>query len=272
MRKLGLAVAAVLAIMLSGCGIFSFNISLKDGNETQVDESSDNSRQDEAVNSVNIRENETETIGEEAGTQGSDSTSVKTQQEFTNLEIEISEGTLYIRSGDKFSLTCHDGDEADYEISGGTLYFSNNRNQETVLVLPEDESYEMFSIVVKNGHIYSETLLSVDSINLELNHGDADLEEVYVLNDSNISVNGGKISLYGNPGASVTADCQKGELGMAVTFDQSDYSYSINVNGGNVSLAGKNYNGRSNVYTIDNDGERFMDLNCTHGDISIGFK
>lgn len=140
-----------------------------------------------------------------------------------------------------------------------------------VLVLPETDSYETLDLNVKNGHAYMEGTVTVDSLKLRVSQGEAGLEGLTVLEDSDIQVDGGSLSLCGDPGKSVTADCKQGHLGMSVPFEEEDCNYEVKVSGGKIHLGSHNYEGKSASHTLDNNSDRLMKLSCSHGEPSVEF-
>lgn len=260
MKKIDLIIlTAALAMFLFGCQ-----------NSSALSESQSDS--------VVQTEMETEAVEMEAETDITESevsevqTGVISEMEvFTNLEIEVSEGTIYIRSGESFSLTSQNGNSMDYEISGSTLYIQTGHKKEAVLVLPENVSYDTLKLTVKNGHAYMEDSVTFGSLILQVSQGEASLENISVLEESAIQVDEGSVSVHGNPGMTVTADCRQGNLNLAVPFEDADCNYEITLSGGNIQLGSRNYNGKSASHTIDNNGERTMELSCTHGNLSVEF-
>ncbi len=191
-------------------------------------------------------------------------------QAFTSLEIEITAGSLYIRSGAAFSLTHHDGKALDYRISDGTLYFKNSRSGDVVLVLPH-ESYEALHLKVKNGHAYVESALTFGTFSLEVEQGEAKLEKISVSEGSSIVINGGAAFLSGDLGSSVTASCQRGQLSLQVPFELTDCNLELDWAYGNIRLNGVSYHGRADSLTLNNGGARQVKLSCVQGDISMVF-
>lgn len=199
------------------------------------------------------------------------STVSQTEQKFTDINIEVSEGTLYIRSGNSFSLTYHDGKTLDYEITDGTLYISNSRTGDTVLTLPESESYKTLSINVGNGHLYGECPLNIENLNLDAGQGEATLKLLSVSDSSSIKVNKGSAFLSGDLGYTAVAEAQTGKISLEVPFKQTDCNYEINLSYGNITLGTESYHGKSDFKTIDNGAERSIKLTCAYGDISVEF-
>lgn len=190
---------------------------------------------------------------------------------FTSLDLEIKKGSLYIRSGDEFSLTRHGEEVKDYEISGGTLYFENDDPGDTMLTLPEDSAYEMLRLSVGEGHIYGETGLTVNTLELESSRGETTLEGISVSESSTVQIEQGTAFLSGDLGKSASVSCREGHLNLELSFAEKECSYEISLSEGNLRLGGKNYKGRSVSKTVDNGADRSLELNCSRGDLSVEF-
>ena len=193
------------------------------------------------------------------------------EQAFTSLDLEIKTGTLYIRAGDDFSLTRHDGGDVDYEIRDGTLIFQNDHTGDTVLTLPEKETYETLRLTVGEGHVYGESALAAQSLEVDMHRGEAALEALTVSDSSTVQVEQGAVFLSGDLGTSVTAECREGHLQLEVPFGKSEYNYELSVSQGDLSLGGEGYHGRSASKSIDNGSDRSMELICSRGELSVGF-
>lgn len=247
--------AAVLLLVFSGCGQNQRSPEISEGGMPQEDNSI-SSQQEEETTSLN----DSSALDNYEG------------QDFTNLELEIAEGTLYVRSGDSFSLTLRGKDVTDYEISDSTLYFKNSHAGDVVLVLPKEESYETFRLTVTGGHVYTEDSLEVQALELEMRQGEAKLETISVASNSNISVEQGSAFLSGNLGPSINASCREGHLSLEVSSQQTDFNYEISLSEGELRLGKENYHGKSDNRTIDNGAESSMQLSCSRGDISVEFE
>lgn len=193
------------------------------------------------------------------------------EQAFTSMELEIEKGTLYIRSGDMFSLTRHGGDAVPYEIDEGTLYFENSDTEDTVLTLPEGSTYETMLLTVGEGHVYGEAPLTLTTLKVESRRGETSLKDVSVSENSVFQVRQGSVFVSGDLGGTVTVSCQEGHLSLEVPFAQSDSNYEIDLSEGDLQLGGKSYHGRAVSQTVDNGAERSMQLTCSRGEISVEF-
>lgn len=244
MKRTGFVFVIMLAGLISGC------------NNNTISE------QTQAQNTAAV---ETQTAALTEATAQSEGTM------FSDLDIEVSEGTIRVRSGEEFSLTRRDGKAMDYELSDGVLHVRAGRSDEILLVLPETDSYETMELLVKNGHAYVEDSVTVDSLVLQVTQGEASLDGISVLTDCSLRVDSGSASLYGDMGVSVTADCRQGHLALSMPVKETDYNYEIELSGGSVSLGSHHYDGKSASRTVDNGGARSMKLSCTHGNLSVQF-
>lgn len=280
-RFIFIAVSAMLIVSLVGCTENKdyFEMSVQSNNNSQFNESSVFSAKETDGKTTVQNEESSQTEGDLLITQ-SEEQDIKhetsqpqnqAEQEFININAEISKGTVRICSGDSFSVECNNGSDADYQITDNTLYLKNNSAKEVKLTLPE-ERYEDLTLTAKNGHIYVESSLNVKALSLDMEKGDANLDNIFVSDSSSIIVEEGTASLCGDLGIVVTASCKNGQLNLKLPFDQSDSSYELELYEGDISLGQKHYHGKNESQTIDNDGNRLIKLSSSHGDISVEFE
>lgn len=281
MKKLILTMsAAALMLTLTGCNENS-SVRLPLASEAESSPSSQLKETDNTEEQSSTKEQEStakQNSAEESEraeeTNSTESSSVQdnsAKQYFTSLNLEISKGTLYIRSGNSFSLTRRDGAAVDYEISDNTLYFKNSYAGDVVLTLPENDNYETLLLIAEDGHVYGESLLTAQTLDLKVAQGEVKLESVSVAGNSFIEVAHGSAFLSGNLGSSATVNCQGGHLSLEVPFAQNNYNYEIELSNGNIRLGNEQYHGRSYSHTVDNKAEHSLKLTCAQGDISVEF-
>lgn len=191
---------------------------------------------------------------------------------FTSMELNIDRGTLYIRAGDSFSLTRRDGHPMDYEITDQVLHLDQKLEGEAVLMLPEDTSFAALHLTAGEGHVFAESPLSLETLELTVSRGEVTLSQVSVTDSSAIQVSQGSAFLSGSLGASVTAASKEGNLNMELSDAQEDYDYEIELSTGNIHLGELDFRGRSASRTIDNDAGQSMALHCSRGNLSVEFK
>lgn len=193
------------------------------------------------------------------------------QQAFTSMALNLSKGTLYIRTGEAFSLTRHDGTAVSYEIVDDTLSFDSSHTDEVVLTLPEGGSYKELRLTVGDGHVYGEGQLTLETLAVTVSRGEATLDALSVSDESTVSVDQGHALLTGDLGSSITASCKEGQLSLSLSRAREDYNYALELSDGNVQLGADHYYRDSDTLDIDNSADRSASLHCSRGSISIGF-
>ncbi|MCD8221140.1 MAG: DUF4097 family beta strand repeat-containing protein [Clostridiales bacterium] len=192
-------------------------------------------------------------------------------QVFRHIQIELRTGTVEVISGDKFSLTQENGEEADYSISDDTLHISTRNAHKLVLTLPDGNVYDTVSFSIDKGHIISHLPFCIKDLNLDLSDGEANLEQLSVSDTCNIYIRQGSAFLSGTFAGTVDAECREGHLQIKSSESQSDYNYTLTTSNGNIRVGDKGYHGIASQL-IDNGSDYSMTLSCVHGDISVEFQ
>lgn len=195
----------------------------------------------------------------------------QTEPLFDALEIDIEKGDLEICSGDSFSYVRKDGGEADYEITDGVLLIDQRQDHKTVLTLPEGLTYTSVRLTAGEGHVYAESALSLQTLELYVKRGEVTLSGISVTDSSVLEVSQGSVFLSGDPGKSVTVSSKEGQLSMEASCAQDDYNFEVELSMGHIHLGSEDYQGLSFSKSIDNGAERSMEVNCTRGDLSVKF-
>ncbi|MCD8075391.1 MAG: hypothetical protein LUF27_10255 [Lachnospiraceae bacterium] len=221
----------------------------------------------------------TDSVSQDAGTT-SDETVRNTEaatdngqnnQEFTNIEIELTTGTIKIYSGGAFSLTYDGGKAAEYSITDSTLYIPVQNAGELILTLPDEYTFDTVIVSVDQGHLYVEGSFYIKDLNLDLGEGEATLEKVFVSESSVINVKRGSAFLYGTLAKTVEAQCREGKIQIQGDGQQTDYNYNLELSDADVQIEDENYHGTLQK-TIDNGAEDTINLSCTKGEISVVFE
>lgn len=209
--------------------------------------------------------------GETQDEPSSEEPETQTEQLFDAMEIDVERGSLDICTGDSFSYVRKDGGEADYEIAGGVLRIEQSQDHKTVLTLPEGESYTSLRLTAGEGHVYAESALQLQTLELNVTRGEATVSGVCVADSSSIAVGQGSAFLSGDPGKSVAVNSREGHVSMEVSCAQDDYNFEIELSTGNIHLGAEDYHGLSFSKSVDNGAERSMELSCSRGDLSVDF-
>lgn len=274
MKKLVFLALAV--VMLTGCGNRNTNNNndRTDDNASVITQEADNTGDSQTGNGGEQEpsaQNAAEDPSRDTEDGNRDFSQSETVQAFTDIELELSKCTLYIRSGDAFDISGGTGSSPDYEIKNDTLYLDNNGAKELVLELPENEIYGNLRISLNDGHLYGETALNAETLELSVKHGDAALNKITVSGSSVIDSEEGSVYLCGDLGSTLTANCNQGHFELAVPYEQEDGNYELDLYEGDIRLGNKNYHGKSQHETINNGGSHTVILNADRGDISMSF-
>lgn len=251
-----LFVAVMLLAVLMGCAQTVSEASAQNDSDVDIQNTPDAS--------VQLPKEEESAVVEQ-------SVSETSEQSFDALELVVDKGSLYVRTGDSFSYTTHNGKEGDYTINGSTLYIHQQQSEETVLTLPEDQTCISLQLTVKEGHVYTECALSLQTLELNIAQGEATLGDIFVTDSSSVEIRHGSVFLSGDLGTSVTVDSREGDIRLETSAAQNDYNFEVELSEGKLHLGTEDFTGRSVSRSIDNSADRSMTLSCSRGDMSIEF-
>ncbi|MCD7918836.1 MAG: DUF4097 family beta strand repeat-containing protein [Clostridiales bacterium] len=216
-----------------------------------------------------------ETTDSEETTQSTEAAETDEQenpdQEFVNIEIELTTGTIKIYSGDAFSLTYDGGKTAEYSVTDSTLYVPDQNAGELTLILPSGYVFDTVTISVDQGHLYAEGRLSAKKLSLDLGEGEATLEDLSVSESCTVNVKRGSAFLSGTLAGTVEAQCNEGQIQIRPSGQQTDFNYDLELSDASVQIEDENYHGTLEK-TVDNSAEDTINLSCTKGEISVEFE
>lgn len=162
--------------------------------------------------------------------------------------------------------------------------------EESVLTLyvPKQCSLDMVQIELGAGSIQAEVLrakemeisvgagkMTVDSLNAEalqltLGAGAVSFRQGSLKN-ADFSVGAGSLNFSGEIQEAVTGECAMGNLQMSLEGTEQDFDYEIQCVAGKIQLAEEVYAGVNESKRIDNEGTKYMELNCAMGNMTITF-
>lgn len=222
MKKIALIYLCFAVIFsLTACGGTSANTESVTTDSEKTVQSSEAVTSEEAAQSTEATGSEednqsadttdSEEIPQSTETAGADIQKIS-EQEFVNIEIELTTGTIKIYSGDEFSLTYDGGKTAEYSVADSTLYIPVQSAGELVLTLPSDYAFDTVTISVDQGHLYAEGPLSAEKLNLDLGEGEATLEGLSVSESCAVNIKRGSAFLSGTLAGTVEAQCNEGQI------------------------------------------------------------
>lgn len=277
-----LAAMAAFSLLFTGCTVNIYTSDKADASK-QVSPASSMEQESTEASSISTpntnskdretaKNKETKQQKEESDAVLTESSSLEehSQQAFTNIDLTITKGSLYVRTGSEFSIVKKDGKSAKYDIIDNTLYFSDERSNDIVLTLPEKSTYESLHITAKSGNISAELPLILNSVTLEVEEGEVSIADATISNESSITIHSGSVYLSGSLGDAVSADCEKGHLSLDSSDSVTDYNYVLKASNASIRLDDKKYE-KNTEQQIDNGAARTMSLTCSFGDISVEF-
>lgn len=225
------------------------------------------------------------------------------EEDIYRLDLEIGGGSLTICQGDGLILKKDGGPECQYYIEGDTFYLKQRcpvggGETDLTLTLPEGVMLDEADIMMGAGEIVTKGLFEARKIEIELDAGELNMEEVKADTFSaevamgsvevgkldtiecDTSVDMGNISLReslitGN----LDAEVNMGEISIFLRDSYEDHDYEIDCNMGDITVAAENgeareYSGLSSsveLYGRNGNGISLYDLDCDMGSILVKF-
>lgn len=113
--------------------------------------------------------------------------------------------------------------------------------------------------------------LEAENITLEVGAGTLKMDE-FIIGDLTLEVGMGNLTADGTIKEKADIECGMGNITLALQGKETDYNYSVEGAMGNVKI---NNNKLSNIgtdYSIDNDSDRDLDIECAMGNVTIEFE
>ena len=218
-----------------------------------------------------------------------------------NLDIEIGGCHLYTeRSEDEFIyLEAENAYKFQGYIEGDTLYvksvtdsvmhWNEIGDRIITLYLPDDYSFDEVDVEVGAGYLQLDHLY-VKEMTLEVGAGEISLGDIRAqeLDASigagaiditgmetaklDIEVGMGSFTVEGRLDGDADVDCSMGYVEMMLDGDERDFNYSLEDAMGTVGIGNSSFGGLGEERTIDNHANKNIDVECSMGNILIGFK
>ena len=164
--------------------------------------------------------------------------------------------------------------------------FSNNKNEELIIYIPSDFSFEYVAITTGASKLNIDKI-STKNLDLELGTGKVDINQLIVLKDTEIEGGAGKMTIkdgdihnldleMGIGSLSLTSkltgnnhiDAGVGEINLNLLGTMNDYNISLDKGIGSATLAGNSMDDNTQYGT----GSNKIDIDGGVGSISIDFK
>lgn len=191
----------------------------------------------------------------------SEGTVTTVDEDFRNLDIEFSAGTLEVVYADVEEVEVQQENvhgfkryvkEHTLHIEGGTKIGLNNAGGTIIVRIPKDMTF--------------------DEVDLEFGAGEAKLTGL-VADSVDIEVGAGEAKLIGLDVKELNAETGAGELYAELVGSETDYNYDAECGIGEIKIGTTSISGLGGSKETRNPGaNRFMDLECGVGQIQIEFQ
>lgn len=165
---------------------------------------------------------------------------------------ELSGGTiiLYIPAGYSFR-------EVEADLGAGTMKFPSLKAEKA-------------SLEVGAGQIMVEKA-EVSELDVSVGAGQIELKDMDVT-DLEAEVGMGELIARGAVSGNIDAKCSMGNLELFLVGKKEDFNYELSGAMGSLNLAGESYGGFSQERDIDNGAGKTMEIDCSMGNVTIGFQ
>lgn len=193
-----------------------------------------------------------------------------------NINGDIEVGQVRIVTGETFKVEANKikEDECKIGIDNGTLsinYDTNakkliNRNEEFIITIPEEYTFENIDFDIGCGDVKNQTLLSAKCINLDIGLGEAELNniksEMFTINAGT-----GDIEVSGDITNSLNVNTGVGDVVINLERILNDYNMNLETSLGEIKVGTETYMGS---YSRNNDSvKKSIKASSGVGDVAV---
>lgn len=169
------------------------------------------------------------------------------------------------------------GIDTEYSVENGILAIKSkdewfSSNGEITIYIPRDMEWDMVELYIGAGTADIEDLRT-KKLHVSVGAGEASLENVKATEELSASVGMGELEFNGAADCNMDISCGMGQIRLEFEgkADYDDYDYDINCSAGNVEIGHMNFAGIGVRRTIDNHGEKHVNVDCGMGNVEIHF-
>lgn len=151
------------------------------------------------------------------------------------------------------------------KITGSGTYYGT-----LYIYLPADLKLEMAEISFGAGDLYINRIHAAD-MNINVGAGSFEIEN-FGADEVTVNVGAGDIEMYGDFQNDFNLKCGVGEADINLTGRKYDYNYTLKSGLGEISIGDEEYSGLANARTVDNGGNKNIDIICGAGEVSVEFE
>ena len=113
--------------------------------------------------------------------------------------------------------------------------------------------------------------MALGTLDMSLGAGELGAESVTV-EHLIASIGAGNMDFSGGIYGSADISCSMGNVSMELEGSQADFNYQLNCVAGNMEIDGNSYSGAAVDHTVDNGAAKFMEIDCSMGNVEVTFK
>lgn len=215
------------------------------------------------------------------------------------LELEVGGSMVKLRDSDDDNIYIESKNVGKLQayVEGAVLYVKSVRpsnlteeikNSSIVVYLPKDCSLNMVVVSLGAGGLELKEL-TVDNMQASIGAGQLLLEDMDIgwlevslgggeLRADDVavqtlaaSIGAGNMEFDGAINESADISCSMGNVTMKLEGDKKDFNYQLSCVAGNMNIDGEIFAGAVMDQTIDNRADKFMDIDCSMGNVEIDF-
>ena len=206
------------------------------------------------------------------------------------IEIKDSpDGNIYIEGESVGKMQAY--------VEGDVLYIKSVRpanladeikNSSIILYLPEECSLRRLDLSLVAGQLKLKnrvvedmevsvgagqlllTDVTLNTLEVSLGAGELRAQDVTVLS-LDASIDMGNMDFTGAINESAEISCSMGNVNMDLEGNQEDFNFQLNCVAGNMEIDGERFSGAAMDRYIDNGAAKYMEINCSMGNVDIKF-
>lgn len=182
-------------------------------------------------------------------------------------------------------------------VEGDVLYIKSVRpanladeikNSSIILYLPEECSLRRLDLSLGAGQLKLKnrvvedmevsvgagqlllTDVTLNTLEVSLGAGELRAQDVTVLS-LDASIDMGNMDFTGAINESAEISCSMGNVNMDLEGNQEDFNFQLNCVAGNMEIDGERFSGAAMDRYIDNGAAKYMEINCSMGNVDIKF-
>lgn len=222
------------------------------------------------------------------------------QGNFPELDLEIGGSMVEITgSGDEYVyIEAENAGKLQAYLEDGVLYIKSVRpsnlteeikNSRITLYLPEDCRLTVMEVSLGAGQLkmkeqqleYMEAEIGagqllmedVEATAMEISLGAGEvIAEKVSLNTLQAEIGAGNLEFSGTIQEGAEIECSMGNVSMKLKGDKLDYNYDLNCVAGNMEIGGDKFSGAAVEKEIDNGAEKYIDIECSMGNVEVDFE